>query len=287
MKRFTREIVLERLNAKIAAKRPIVGAGAGTALIGKVLDQNKVDLIFSYCTGAFRMDGYMSGFGMLPFLDCDKDSVEFGRRLMRVVDDTPIICGIGSGSPTAHTEELLKSFIDEVGYAGVINVPIEPHYPEQPGCTLGMFGERARRADSTLRQAAEVISIANKRNVFTCAYSFTDESTKVFAAAGCDMLIPHLGFTAGGTNGAILDTSEDFFNRQVEKLCRMVDLCRMENPNSICIVHGGILSTPENVAKALKACKVDGFVGASSTERLPVEEGITEVMTGLRSIKKR
>ena len=287
MKRFTRQEVLDRLNAKVKAKKPIIGAGAGTALIGKVLDRNGCDLIFSYCTGAFRMDGYMSGFGMLPFLDCDKDTVEFGRRLMRVVDNTPIICGIGSGSPTAHTEELLDMFIDNVGYAGIINVPIDPYYPEMPGCTLGIFGERSSRADATLRKSVENISIANRRNIFTCAYSYTEDSTRRFAAAGCDMIIPHLGFTAGGTNGAVLDTSEDFFNREVERLCKMVDLARKENPNSICIVHGGILSTAENVSKALKVCKADGFVGASGTERLPVEDGIAEVMTELRALKKR
>ena len=287
LNRFTRQEVLDRFFAKKATHKPIIGAGAGAGLIGKVLDAYGVDLIFSYCTGAFRMDGYMSGFGMLPFLDCDEDSIKFGHRLMRVVKDTPIICGIGSGSPTAHTEVLLERFIDEVGYAGIINVPIDPYYPERPGCTRGMFGERCSRDDATLRKSVENVAIARRRDVFTCAYSFTEDATRRFAAAGCDLLIPHLGFTAGGTNGAVLDKSEAFFNSEGERLAKMVEMCRRENPGTIVLVHGGLLSTAENIKKLLPLSKADGFVGASSTERIPVEEGIVEVMRELRSIKKR
>lgn len=287
MKRFTRQEVLDRLYGKIASGTPIIGAGAGTALIGKVLDEAGCDLIFAYCTGSFRMDGYQSAFGMLPFLDCDQETIELGNRLMRVVNNTPIICGIGSGSPTADTEVLLERFIDGVGYAGIINVPIDPYYPEKPGCTRGIYGERCSRVDATLRKSVENIRIANRRDVFTCAYAFTEESMQRFSAAGCDMLIPHLGGTMGGTAGFPLEDSEAFINSEIERLCLMVEVSRRENPNGIVIVHGGILSTPENVRKALMACHADGFVGASSTERIPVEEGIAKVMSDLRAIKKR
>ena len=287
LNRYTRKEVLERLNKKRSEKKPIIASGAGAGLIGKVLDENGCDLIFSYCTGAFRMDGYMSHFGMLPFLDCDEDSVVFGNRLMRVVKNTPIICGIGAGSPTAHTEVLLESFIDGVGYAGVINVPIDPYYPERPGCTRGMFGERCSRDDAVLRKSVENISIAHKRDVFTSAYCFTDESIRMFGDAGCDMFIPHLGFTAGGTNGAVLDTSQTFFESEMERLARMVELCRSVNPDAICVVHGGVLADTDSIAKGIRASRADGYVGASGTERIPVEQGITQVMRELRAIRKR
>ena len=275
--RFSREEVLDRLRVKKKNRKPIIGSGAGAGLIGKVLDENGCDLIFSYCTGAFRMDGYMSHFGMLPFLNCDEDTVVFGRRLMRVVKNTPIICGIGAGSPTATTEDLLHLFIDDVGYSGVINVPIDPYYPEKPGCSRGMFGERCSRDDATLDASVRNIDIAHKRDIFTSAYCFTDEAIKKFAAVGCDLLIPHLGFTAGGSNGAHLDDSRTFFEHEMERLSHMVDICRQENPDAICIVHGGVLSSIANIR----------YVGASGTERIPVEEGITEAMRELRGIRKR
>ena len=287
LNRFTRQEVLARLREKKVRGKAIIASGAGAGLIGRILDECRCDLIFSYCTGAFRMDGYMSHFGMLPFLNCDEDSVSFGMRLMRVVKNTPIICGIGAGSPTAPVEVLLQRFIDDVGYAGIINVPIDPYYPERPGCTRGMFGERCSRDDSTLLRSVKNIETAHKRDVFTSAYCFTDESIKRFSAAGCDLLIPHLGFTAGGTNGAILDTSQTFFEGEMERLSRMVELCRKENPEAICIIHGGVLSDVPSIRCGIQKTHADGYVGASGTERLPVEQGITEVMRELRAIRKR
>ena len=38
------------------------------------------------------------------------------------------------------------------------------------------------------------------------------------------------------------------------------------------VAHGGPIASPEDAANLFRICAVDGFVGASSMERLPIEE---------------
>ena len=48
------------------------------------------------------------------------------------------------------------------------------------------------------------------------------------------------------------------------------------NPQAIVLVHGGPVALPEHAAFVLERCKnCHGFYGASSMERLPVEEALT------------
>lgn len=286
MTKFTRERVIERLRSKLLQGKPLMGAGAGTALIGKILEESDVDLIFAYCTGEFRLDGYPSVFGMFPFLDCDVLSIKQMRYLSAVVDNTPVIAGIGSGGPTADYATLIDEFT-EVGYAGVINVPLSPYQPIVPGGSIGMMGEYRKKLDSTLEGAVKMVATAAKKNVFSAGYAFTDEAIRKFAAAGADLLVPHLGLTLGGAAGADDSKVEDIRKQEYERLAHMCELCHEENPNAFIIAHGGLLSRPSDVEDAFKVSRTMGFIGASSCERLPIEKGMKETMEKFRTLRRR
>ncbi|MGI6041597.1 MAG: phosphoenolpyruvate hydrolase family protein [Candidatus Alectryocaccobium sp.] len=286
MTKFTRERVIERLRAKLALGRPLIGAGAGTALIGQILEEAEVDMIFAYCTGEFRLDGYPSVYGNMPFQDCDVQSLKQIKLLNAVVKNTPVIAGLGSGGPNADYATLMDQFV-EAGYAGVINVPLSPYQPLGPGLSIGMQGEYRKKINSGLDGAVEMVATAAKKNIFSCGYGFTDEALIKFAAAGADLLIPHMGLTLGGSCGAYSKDVDANREAEYERLARMCELCYRENPNALIIAHGGLLSTPESVKPAFETSRTMGFIGASSTERLPIEKGIKETMLQLRTIKKR
>jgi transcriptional regulator len=54
---FTREEILQRLRAQIAAGKPIVGAGAGTGISAKFAEAGGADIIIIYNSGRYRMAG--------------------------------------------------------------------------------------------------------------------------------------------------------------------------------------------------------------------------------------
>jgi len=58
---------------------------------------------------------------------------------------------------------------------------------------------------------------------------------------------------------------------------RIADAARRIRDNVLVLCHGGPFDEPETVAQALARMPgINGFYGASSMERLPVERSITE-----------
>jgi predicted TIM-barrel enzyme len=70
-----------------------------------------------------------------------------------------------------------------------------------------------------------------------------------------------------------------------DKTRAMADAARAVNPNILVLCHGGPISSPSDVEETLKRVSIDGFVGASSMERLPVEKGIREKTAEFAAIK--
>src|SRR5262245_13666877 len=67
----SRQAILDRLRASVAASRPIVGGGAGTGLSAKCAEAGGIDLIVIYNSGRFRMAGRGSLAGLMPYGDAN------------------------------------------------------------------------------------------------------------------------------------------------------------------------------------------------------------------------
>ena len=107
MRQFARAEILERLRAVRARGEPLVLGGAGTGLVAKAADRAGIDVLMAYNTGPFRMDGQGSLAGYLAYGDANGITLELGRRLLPVVEDTPVVGGIGAADPYRDVERLL------------------------------------------------------------------------------------------------------------------------------------------------------------------------------------
>ncbi len=67
MPRFTRQELLDRFNAMVARREPIIGGGAGTGLSAKCEEAGGIDLIVIYNSGRYRMAGRGSLAGLLAY----------------------------------------------------------------------------------------------------------------------------------------------------------------------------------------------------------------------------
>ena len=63
--KWNRKSILERLRAKVARGEPLLLGGAGIGLVAKAIDRAGIDVIMTYNTGPFRMDGHGSLSGYL------------------------------------------------------------------------------------------------------------------------------------------------------------------------------------------------------------------------------
>jgi len=276
MRQFTRKEILDDLHEKIARKEALCVGGAGAGLVAKAVDEAGIDIIMTYGTGPFRMDGLLSSTGTLPYGDCNEIIKDLGRRLLAVVKKTPVIGGTGTGNPYVDNDRLIDEMM-ELGFSGLTTVPTV-------GGVTGPIRKRLDAEGYGIDREIEFISKCNQKNVFSIAYTYTFDEIRRTVAAGADLVSPHFGLTVGGQMGSnkAFDIDE-----ACEKAQKMMDVAREENPDIIVIVHGGPFSTPENVQICYDRTDMHGFMGASSIERLPYEKAITDTIADLKTLRTK
>ena len=92
--------------------------------------------------------------------------------------------------------------------------------------------------------------------------------------------------TDTATKGAIGATTAMTLEESPALVQAICDAARGVNPEVIVLCHGGPISEPEDAEYVLQnTTGVNGFYGASSMERLPVEVAITEHMKKFKAVK--
>lgn len=273
---FTREQCLERLRAQVAARRPILGGGAGTGITAKCAEAGGIDLLIIYNSGRYRMAGRGSLAGMMPYGDANAVVMEMAREVLPVVKSTPVLAGVCGTDPF----RVMKLFLREVqsaGFSGVQNFPTV-------GLIDGTFRQGLEETDMGFDKEVEMIRLAHELGLLTCPYVFTEDEARAMARAGADVLIPHMGLTTKGSIGAQSAMTLEVAAQRVQQLH---DAARTINPEILVLCHGGPIAEPEDADYVLRHTQgIVGFFGASSIERLPTERAITEQVRAFKAVGK-
>jgi len=271
----TRAQVVERVRATLDARRPVIAAGAGCGLSAKCAELGGADLIVIYNSGAYRIDGLPSIAGYLAYGNANDMVLELGaRHVLPAVRATPVIAGVCGTDPTRDIARFLGQ-VRDAGFAGVINFPTV-------GRLDGTFRRDLESVGLGFAREVEMIRAAQALDLVTMAYVFTPDESREMAAAGVDLVVPHVGLTAGGTIGA---TQALGLAEAAAKVQAMIQAARAANPDVVALAHGGPIATPEDVAHVLAHTDAQGFVGASSMERLPVEQAIIGTVERFKALR--
>ncbi|MGW1509781.1 phosphoenolpyruvate hydrolase family protein [Streptomyces sp. NPDC002394] len=262
----SRQDVLDRLRAQVAAGRPIVGAGAGTGLSAKCAEAGGADLLIIYNSGRYRMAGRGSLAGLLPYGDANAIVQDMAREVLPVVRHTPVLAGVCGTDPFRR----MDLFLDELkamGFAGVQNFPTVGLYD-------GTFRVNLEETGMGYGLEVDMVRAAHERDLLTAPYVFDPRQAADMAAAGADVLVPHVGLTTKGAVGAGTALTLDQAAAAVQE---MHDAAKRVNPDVLVLCHGGPIAEPEDARYVLEhTTGVVGFFGASSIERLPTERAVTE-----------
>ena len=275
MIQYTREEVLRRLRSKLASGRIIVAAGAGTGLSAKAEEEGGADLILVFNSGQYRMHGLGSLSGLMAYGDANAIALEMGERhVLPVVREVPVLCSVNGTDPTRLMDRWLVR-VSAAGFSGVNNFPTV-------GLIDGRFRAELEQTGMGYEKEVETMALARRMGLFTAAYAFDEGEAARMARAGCDMLLAHVGLTAGGAVGSRSPLS---LAEAASRIGRMSEAARQENPDILVMCHGGPIATPADVRALLGLVPVQGFVGASSMERLPVEVAIREATAAFVAIE--
>lgn len=272
---FTRDHVVAKLRDEISSGRPIIGTGAGTGISAKFAEEGGADLILIYNSGRFRMAGHNSNAGLLALGDANAIVMEMGEReVLPIVRDTPVIAGVNGTDPTRVMPHFLDS-LRGAGFSGVINFPSH-------GIIDGRWRESLESTGFGYDREVDMIRTAAEHGLFTMAYVFTPDEARRMTEAGVDVVVAHMGLTVGGSIGASVDFARSL-DESIQLITTIHEAARSVRHDVLVVSHGGPVSHPEDLAYVLEHTATVGFIGASSIERIPVEEPLRRIVAEFKN----
>jgi predicted TIM-barrel enzyme len=276
MPRISRATLLERFQAMIGRREPIIGGGAGTGLSAKCEEEGGIDLIVIYNSGRYRMAGRGSLAGMLAYGNANEIVLEMAREVLPVVRRTPVLAGINGTDPFCLFDALLDQLVS-LGFSGVQNFPTV-------GLIDGTFRANLEETGMGYGLEVDLIRLARGKDLLTTPYVFNPDEAATMTEAGADIIVAHMGLTTGGAIGAGTALS---LADCVPRISAIAEAANRVRRDVILLCHGGPISTPEDARHILQHCPdCHGFYGASSMERLPAETALTEQTRRFKAITR-
>lgn len=270
----TRTEIVARMREKIAAGHPVIGGGAGTGLSAKCSEAAGLDFIVVYNSGRYRMAGRSSMAGLMPYGDANQIVMDMGSEILPVVDQIPVVAGVCGTDPFRLMPQFLRQ-VRDAGFSGVQNYPTVCLFE-------GIIRANLEETGLGFDKEVEMIAEAHSLDLFTASYVANPEEAVAMAKAGSDVIVPHMGLTTSGMVGAQTALTLEDSKRKVGELARAA---REVNPTVIVVCHGGPISGPSEAAEVIRDVPgIDGFLGASSMERLPTETAMVAHMSAYTRI---
>jgi len=272
---YTRKEVIERLRATLRKGEPILAAGAGTGISAKFIEKGGADLIIIYNSGRFRMSGHGSTCGLMAYGDANAVAMEIGEyEVLPVIEEVPVICGVHATDPRRRMWHWLTQ-VKEMGFSGVNNFPTH--------CIVdGHFRQVLEETGMSVKKEFEMVALARKMDLFTIVYVATPEEATAMARAGADAIIAHVGTTIGGSigvTGAVCSLDD-----AVRRTQEIITAARSVRKDIFFLSHGGPISAPEQAAYVNEHTDCVGFVGASSLERIGIEQALIDITKRFKQI---
>jgi predicted TIM-barrel enzyme len=212
--------------------------------------------------------------GLLAYGNANDIVLEMAHEVLPVVRHTPVIAGVNGTDPFLLPEAFFVQ-LKELGIAGVQNFPTV-------GLIDGIFRQNLEETGMGFALEVEMIRIAGAMDLLTTPYVFCTDDATAMAAAGADIIIAHMGLTTGGAIGAQTALKLTDCPALIDE---WAEAAKRVRPDVIVLCHGGPIATPDDAQYILNTSRhCNGFYGASSMERLPVETAITERTRQFRAL---
>ncbi len=273
---YTREEVRERLQATLNKGNAIIAAGAGTGISAKFIEKGGADLIIIYNSGRFRMMGHGSTAGLMSYGDANAIAMEIGEyEVLPVVEDVPVICGVHATDPRRRMWHWLGK-VKEMGFSGVNNFPTHT-------IVDGQFRQILEETGMSVQKEYEMVALARRMDLFSIVYVATPAEAVEMAKAGADAIIAHVGTTVGGSIG--VKNAVVSWDHTLKVTQDIIEAASQVRKDIFFLCHGGPINTPADAGRVIQGTSAVGFVGASSLERMGVEESLTSLTRAFKSLK--
>jgi predicted TIM-barrel enzyme len=213
---------------------------------------------------------------MMAYGDANAIAMEIGEfEVLPVVEECPVICGVHATDPRRRMWHWLLQ-IKDMGFSGVNNFPTHT-------IVDGHFRGVLEETGMSVQKEYDMVKLARRMDLFSVVYVGASEEAKAMAEAGADAIIAHVGTTVGGSigvTGAVVSMDE-----AVTRTNAIIAGAKSSGRKDIIFLsHGGPICTPEDAAQVNERTGCVGCVGASSLERMGVEQSLIDITKRFKKI---
>ncbi len=241
----------------------IVGAAIGSGAIALAAVEGGADFILALNAGRFRIMGAASTLSMLPVRESNSFSMSFAVDELLNRCPVPVYFGASVMTPSWPIDRILDT-IEEYGFPGIINFPTCAHYSPAIRNALEAAGFGFSRE-------IELLKSARRRGIRTMAHVKTKRQARAAASAGVDMVCYNFGWNAGGELGFESRLNLQEATWHAREVSRVV---KRHHPATMFLLEGGPIEDPAQLAVIYQEAEIDGYVGGSTIDRLPLEVSV-------------
>jgi two-component system response regulator AtoC len=251
----------------------LFGAAVGTGLTARAAEEGGADFVLALNAGMLRVAGAPSLSCMLPVGDSNEIVTRVGRNEILGRVTVPVFFGLCVMNPRLELNMILAS-IRRWGFDGVVNFPT----------VTSIEGEFRGELDSLgigFQREVAMIEEARKIGLATLVYVASPEEASAMQDAGADIFCVSLGFTSGDKTGL---PERMNLSQAAEQIRRVLKPLRRKE--TIALVEGGPIIEPAEAFHVCEVCSLDGYIGGSTIDRLPLQAAVRATAATYKSLAK-
>ncbi len=246
-------------------KKLMIGAAVGSGIVALAAERGGADFLLAINAGRMRNMGAPSIAGMLPIRDAQELTESFALREVLNQCSIPVLLGVDCWGYSAQPKDIAKR-VFELGFGGAVNFPTSIHY-------FPAYQNILERAGRGITREVEVLSEVQKLGLTSLFYCATRAQAALACEARLDMILLNFGWNSGGTFGHRQRQSVDETAVIARDFARFV---KRLHPKVKFLMEGGPVVTADDLGRVLQVASLDGYVGGSTIERLPLETSVAE-----------
>ena len=258
------------------SSRFLIGAAIGSGNTALAAERGGADFLLAINAGRLRNMGAPSIACMLPIFDAGRLTAAFARDEILPQCRVPVLLGVNVWERDFNPAAVAAA-VRDAGFAGAVNFPSCMHYARPMQQILARAG---RGIEREVEQLAAV-QAAGLTAMFYCA---TRTQARLAADAGIDLVCLNLGWNVGGALGHRQRATLEEVATTAREIGRLI---KRINPRTRFFLEGGPVATAEDLGRVLSLAPIDGYVGGSTFERMPLEVSVADQIDRFRHASRR
>ncbi|MER9606376.1 phosphoenolpyruvate hydrolase family protein [Mesorhizobium sp. M0243] len=251
----------------------LVGAAIGTGMAAQAASRGGADFILALNAGRLRSMGAPSIFSLLALRRSNDFVMDFARSEILPFAKVPVFFGACAFDPRRSLDAELEKIAD-AGFGAIVNFPSSIFLD-------GRFRADIESAGVGFQRELEMLHVARKKGMATLAYVRKVVEAQQAAQAGVDIINLNLGWNVGGTVGSRTGLSLTQAAEYAKIVFRHI---RAISEDTLCVLEGGPIVSPQQMYEVSAASKADGYIGGSTIDRVPLEASMEQVTSAFKSV---